>query len=75
MRFFPLSKNSIALLLAALITFGFFAAGMFEVLDYFIIKALLFTLFGGMLIFAIWRALKNDTMKNRPEDELQDDSN
>jgi hypothetical protein len=75
MRFFPLSKNSIALLLATLITFGFFAAGMFEVLDYFIIKALLFTLFGGMLIFAIWRALKNDTMKNRPEDELQDDSN
>lgn len=75
MRFFPLSKNSIALLLAALITFGFFAAGMFEVLDYFIIKALLFTLFGGMLIFAIWRALKNDTIKNRPEDELQDDSN
>ncbi len=75
MRFFPLSKNSIALLLAALITFGFFAAGMFEVLDYFIIKALLFTLFGGMLIFAIWRALKNDTIKNRLEDELQDDSN
>lgn len=75
MRFFPLSKNSIALLLAALITFGFFAAGMFEVLDYFIIKALLFTLFGGMLIFAIWRALKNDTIKNRPEDERQDDSN
>ena len=74
MRFFPLSKNSIALLLAALITFGFFAAGMFEVLDYFIIKALLFALFGGMLIFAIWCALKNDTIKNRPEDELQDDS-
>ena len=39
MRFFPLSKNSIGLLLATLITFGFFAAGMFEVLDYFIIKA------------------------------------
>ncbi len=75
MRLFPLNKNSIALLLATLITFGFFAAGMFEVLDYFIIKALLFTLLGGMLILAFWHALKNDIKKNRPEDELQDNSN
>lgn len=74
MRFFPLNKNSIALLIVAIIAFGFFAAGMFEVLDYFIIKALLFTLFGGLLIVAFWHALKNDTKKNRPKDKLQDDS-
>ena len=53
MRFFPLNKNSIALLIVAIIAFGFFAAGMFEVLDYFIIKALLFTLFGGLRIDAV----------------------
>lgn len=74
MRFFPLNKNSIALLFVSIIAFGFFAAGMFKVLDYFIIKALLFTLFGGLLVVAFWHALKNDTKKNRPEDELQDDS-
>lgn len=75
MKLFPLNKNSLALLFVAIVAFGFFTAGMFEVLDYFIIKALLFTLFGGLLVLAFWQALKNDTKKNRPEDELQDDSN
>ncbi|WP_138434260.1 hypothetical protein [Winogradskyella algicola] len=75
MKLFPISKNSLALLFVAVITFGFFTAGMFEVLDYFIIKALLFTLFAGLLVLAFVQALKNDTKKNRPEDELQDDSN
>lgn len=74
MRFIPLNKNSIALIIVAIIAIGFFVAGMFKVLDYFIIKALLFGLFGGLLVIAFWHALKNDTKKNRPEDELQDDS-
>jgi len=75
MKLIPLSKNSLALLFVSIIAFGFFAAGMFEVLDYFIIKALLFVLFSGLLGIAFWYALKNDNKKNRPEDKLQDDSN
>ncbi|APY09385.1 hypothetical protein BWZ20_14195 [Winogradskyella sp. J14-2] len=74
MRLFPINKNSIALIIIAIITIGFFTAGMFEVLEYFIIKALLFSLFGGLLIIAFWHALKNDAKKNSPEDKLQDDS-
>ena len=63
MKLFPLNKNSIALLFVAIIAFGFFVAGMFNVLDYFIIKALLFGLFGGLLVIAFWHALKNDIKK------------
>ncbi|MFC0604157.1 hypothetical protein [Winogradskyella pulchriflava] len=74
MKLFPLSKNSIALSFVAIITFSFFVAGLFEVLDYVIIQVLLFTSFGALLVIAIFYALKNDNKKNRPEDQLQDDS-
>ncbi|MEF3078846.1 hypothetical protein [Winogradskyella poriferorum] len=75
MKLFPINKNSLALIFVTIVALGFFVAGMFEVLDYFIIKVLLFTLFSGLLIFAFWFGFINDTKKNRPEDEAQDDSN
>ncbi len=74
MKLFPLNKNSIALLCVALIAIGFFVGGLFNVLDYFIVKALLFSGFGATVIISISYALKNETKKNRPEDKLQDDS-
>ncbi len=74
MKLFPLNKNSIALLLVGAITIGFFMAGLLKVLDYFIIKALLFSCFATLVIVAISYALKNESKKNRPEDKLQDDS-
>jgi hypothetical protein len=39
------TKNALGLICTGLITIGFFVAGVFEVLDYFIIKALLFSAF------------------------------
>ena len=48
---FVLTKNTFALILTALITFGFFFAGIFGILDYFIVKALLFL---GFLLLAIY---------------------
>ncbi len=74
MKPFPLNRNSIALSFVALIAIGFFIAGLFNVLDYFIVKALLFLGFGALVITSISYALKNETKKNRPEDKLQDDS-
>ncbi|WP_299116359.1 hypothetical protein [uncultured Winogradskyella sp.] len=68
MKIFPLGKNSITLSFVGVITIGFFVAGLFEILDYFIVKALLFTCFGVLLLIAISYALKNDNKKNRPED-------
>ncbi|MCT4629995.1 hypothetical protein [Winogradskyella sp.] len=73
MRLFPLNKNTVALLLVTTVVVGFFAAGMFKVLEYFIVKVLLFLGYGALTIIAFWNALKNDTKKNRPEDKLQDD--
>jgi hypothetical protein len=74
MNLFPLNKNSIALILVALLTVSFFICGMLDVLDYFIIKSLLFVGFGGLLFLAIYFGYKNGSKKNRPEDKLQDDS-
>ena len=74
MKLISLNKNNFSLIIITIVGIGFFVAGLFEVLDYFIIKALLFTFYGGLLVFAFWQALKNDTKKNRLEDKLQDDS-
>ncbi|MDG4716591.1 hypothetical protein [Winogradskyella marincola] len=73
--FFPLNRNTLALIFVAITALGLFTSGMFEVLDYFIIKTLLLGFLGGMFVLAFWYALKNDTKKNHPEDKLQDDSN
>lgn len=74
MKLIPTSKNAIALYCVTGIAFGFFAAGLFKILDYFIVKASLFIITGILFVFAFNYALKNDTKKNRPEDTLQDDS-
>lgn len=72
MKWFPINKNTIALLFVIIVTLGFFIAGLFEVLDYLIIKFLLICGYIGLVTFAIFFAVKN--RKNRLEDKLQDDS-
>lgn len=65
MSWFPLNKNTIALILVATITIGFFVAGLLEVLDYFIIKALLFIGVAFLFGIAFYYGIKNDK-KNHP---------
>jgi len=72
MKWFPINKNTIALLFVIIMTLGFFIAGLFEVLDYLIIKFLLICGYIGLVAVAIFFAVKN--RKNRLEDKLQDDS-
>jgi len=66
MKLFPLNKNSIALLFVGVITIGFFIAGLSNILDYIIIKVLLFSGSVTLVIVAIGFALKNDTKKKSP---------
>ena len=73
MKFFPLNKDTISLSISSLVAIGFFVAGLSEVLDYFIIKALLFMGFGALFFVAIFFTMKNNAIKNRPEDKAQDD--
>ncbi|SDH27570.1 hypothetical protein [Winogradskyella thalassocola] len=74
MKFLPTSPDAIALTCVTLITLSLFIAGLLEVLDYIIIKGLLFLGFGTMFVFAVNYALKNDKKENRLEDTPQDDS-
>ena len=74
MNLIPKTKDAIALTSVVIVTLAFFLAGLFKVLDYFIVKAMLFLSYGILFILALSYALKNDTKKNRPEDKLQDDS-
>ena len=73
MNLFSLTKNSFALLCVALLTIGFFVGGLFNVLDHFIVKTVLFSGFGALVIFSFSFALNNRNKKNLPEDKLQDD--
>ena len=74
MKLIPTTKDSIALTCVVIVTLGFFIAGLFDVLDYLIVKALLILSLGALFVVAIIYAVKNETTKNRPEDKLQDDS-
>lgn len=73
MKFFTLTKNNIALIVVAIVAIGFFVAGLFKVLDNFLVKALFFMGYGALLITALYFALFGQ-QKNRPEDVPQDDS-
>ncbi len=57
------SKNTLALIYTGILLFGFFFSGLFGVLEYIIVKALLFTgfaLLGGVLV---WIAIKDTDTK------------
>jgi hypothetical protein len=73
MKLFPLNKNSLALILVSAVAIGFFVAGLFEVLDYFILQVLLFLGYTSLIVTAFYYAIKNHK-KNRLENNLQDDS-
>lgn len=55
----PFSKNTLALISTGIILFGFFISGIFDVLDYLIVKALLFTAFATLVAILVWIAIKN----------------
>ena len=74
MMLFSLTKNSVAILCVAVLAIVFFVGGLFDVLDLFIVKVLLFLGYGALVTVAISYALKNNSKKNRPEDQLRDDS-
>ncbi|WP_296312126.1 hypothetical protein [Winogradskyella sp. UBA3174] len=74
MKLIPINKDTIPLILATVIVFGFFIGGMFEVLDYFIVKAVLILSFCSLFGLALFFAAKNNAKKNHPEDIPQDDS-
>ncbi len=64
------SKNTIALTVTGIIAIGFFVAGLFNVLDYFIVKLLLFAGFAMLMIYVVYIVVKqyNET-KNHPNQE------
>ena len=72
---FPLNKNSIALIIITVVVLLFFAAGIFGILNYFIVEVLLFGSVVALAIIVSVFLFKSSLIKNRPEDKLQDDSN
>lgn len=71
---FLLDKNFMALTFVVLVTIGFFIAGLLQILDYFIVKVILFASFGILFFIAFLSAIKSYRKKNRLEDKPQDDS-
>ncbi|MEO8774084.1 MAG: hypothetical protein ABI263_06735 [Gelidibacter sp.] len=51
----------IARTLVTLVSFGFFIAGVFDVLDYFIVKLFLFGGFSAIVIYMCITLYKNET--------------
>ena len=54
-----LSKNNLALIYTGVLVFGFFISGLFNVLDFIIVKALLFIWFAALGVILVWIAVKD----------------
>jgi len=54
-----ISKNNLALIYTGILMFGFFFSGVFDVLDYIIVKALLFLGFAALGAILAWIAIKD----------------
>jgi hypothetical protein len=74
MKLFPLHKNTLALCFASVLVIGFFVSGLLDILDYFIVKVLLFSGFVALAIVAINYGVENEIKKKRLEEKLQDES-
>ncbi len=65
-KWIPTSRNSIALTFVLIITLGFFTGGLFDVLDYLIIKFIIVVGFLTLVFTGFYFAVQNK--KNRFED-------
>lgn len=52
------TKNTLALLFSGLIVAGFFVSGVLDILDYLIVKALLFSAFAALAFYLVLIVLK-----------------
>ena len=55
--------NKLALFFTAVIVLGFFISGIFDILDYFIVAALLFIGFGLLAGYMVWMVFLNSENK------------
>ncbi|MEY8867941.1 MULTISPECIES: hypothetical protein [Flavobacteriaceae] len=62
-----MSKDTLALIYASVLTLCFFVAGIFNVLDNFMIKTLLFVGFALFAVYLVIHFLKDIENKNHPE--------
>lgn len=62
-----------ALMVCAFVVITFFISGLLDILEYPIIKILLFAGFSIIVIMSVSIAIKNDSKKNRLEENPQDD--
>ena len=53
------SKNTLALIYTGVLLFGFFISGIFNILDYIIVKLLLFAGFALLGVVLVWIVLKD----------------
>ncbi|WP_033961660.1 hypothetical protein [Psychroserpens jangbogonensis] len=58
-----LSKNTLALIYTGILVLGFFVSGILDVLDYIIVKALLFSGFAFLGAVLVWIAVKESDTK------------
>ena len=62
------NKNTLAIICSGILVLGFFFSGVFGVLDYIIVKALLFSGFAIFVSILIYIALKDSEQKKSPQD-------
>ena len=59
------SKNTIALIYTGVLVFGFFISGILDILEYIIVKLLLFSGFALLGFILVWVALKEPNPKEK----------
>jgi len=58
------NRNTLSLVFSALIVAGFFVSGVLDILDYLIVKGLLFSSFALLAVYLVVIVLKDSESKN-----------
>nr|WP_321233082.1 hypothetical protein [uncultured Psychroserpens sp.] len=58
------TRNTLTLVFSGLIAAGFFISGLLDILDYLIVKAILFSAFTALAIYLILIVMKDSEKKN-----------
>ncbi|MBR9915062.1 MAG: hypothetical protein GYB32_09600 [Algicola sp.] len=61
------TRNTLTLIYSGLIVVGFFIAGVLDILDYLIVKAILFLAFALLAVYLVMIILKDSEKENHPK--------
>ena len=69
---FQFNKNSVVLIGVSVIVLGFFVCGLFDILNFFMVKFIFITALIGLGVYAVWILVKKHAAKTKEAVSFQE---